>query len=268
MNAFEAIAAGEPARFVAAALELASDAYPGLPIADYLSRIDFIVDTFRSRVPRGEESSRLLTSLNKYFFNELGFEGNTANYYDPRNSYLNDVLERRLGIPISLSVIYREIAMAAGVSLEGINFPGHFLLGHIDEQGAWRYVDVFLCGETLNWNECVARLGAAANDKLDQRQFGPMTDREILVRMLRNLKAIHARGEWHLAVAVMRRLCLLLPDDPLEHRDLAVGYLQIHKPALAAKTIESTLGHFENTPEKATIKQLLARARREAALMN
>src|SRR5262245_30254210 len=110
-----------------AALAIAAEEYRGLDIPHYLARIDEMAGALRQRLRRDIGVTDTIIALNHYLFEELGFAGNAADYYDPRNSYLNDVLDRKLGIPITLSIVYMEVGQRVGLALRGVSFPGHFL---------------------------------------------------------------------------------------------------------------------------------------------
>lgn len=268
VDAFSRLAAGQSARLVEAALEVACDEYPELDIAGYLARLADMVVGFAPE--RGAESSvpALLTALNRYFFGELGFAGNRGEYYDPRNSYLNEVIERRVGIPISLSVLYRELAAGAGIALEGINYPGHFLLAARLPAGGRLYLDVFNSGQLLDWRQCKDRLQHGPSFPFEERDFPAMSEREILTRMLRNLKGIYGRSDPGRCVRVQERITQLWPIDPAERRDLGLLYARCGRPVAAVRTFETLLRDHPGWSEREAVEGHLAHARREAILVN
>lgn len=202
-----------------AALAIAQDAYPDLPMAELLARVDGFALTLRRRLESIGQPAARVEALGEHFADQLGFRGNANDYFDPDNSYLNRVIERRLGIPISLSVLYIEIAEQVGLPASGISFPGHFLVRH-DLPGGALVVDVFAGARVLSQEELEYRLlPYAAGDRgqasrLLPAQLAAATPRAILARMLRNLRAIHAeRGDTARLGAVDRRLAVL--SDPL-----------------------------------------------------
>jgi len=198
-----------------AALAIAQDAYPDLPMAELLARVDGFALTLGRRLDAFRQPAARVDALREYFADQLGFRGNANDYYDPDNSYLNRVIERRLGIPISLSVLYIELAEQVGLPASGIGFPGHFLVRHDLADGAI-VVDVFAGARALSQEELEYRLlPYAAGDRahagrLLAARLDAATPRAILARMLRNLQAIHAeRGDTARLRAVERRLAVL-----------------------------------------------------------
>ena len=198
-----------------AALSIAQDAYPDLPMAELLARVDGFALTLRSRLERLRQPAARIEALGEHFADQLGFRGNANDYHDPDNSYLNRVIERRLGIPVTLSVLYLEIAGQVGLPASGIGFPGHFLVRH-DLPGGALVVDVFAGARVLSQEELEYRLlPYAAGDSGDvsrllPAQLAAATPRAILARMLHNLRAIHAGcGDEVSLRAVERRLAVL-----------------------------------------------------------
>ena len=198
-----------------AALSIAQDAYPDLPMAELLARVDGFALTLRSRLERLRQPAARIQALGEHFTDQLGFRGNANDYYDPDNSYLNRVIERRLGIPISLSVLYIEISEQAGLPACGVGFPGHFLVRHDLPEGAVM-VDVFAGARVLSQEELEYRLLPYAGgdlrgaSRLLPAQLAAAEPRVILARMLRNLRSIHAgRGDAQGLRAVERRLAVL-----------------------------------------------------------
>ncbi|MEK7840950.1 MAG: transglutaminase-like domain-containing protein, partial [Pseudomonadota bacterium] len=180
-----------------AALLLAKDEYPGLDVDAYLARLDELATRVRVRLPEGANIEDTLVTMNQILFDELGFAGNVDDYYDPRNSFLNDVLDRKLGIPITLSILYMDIASRLGLELEGVSFPGHFLVKFSTEEGDV-VLDPFSGGTPLTEEDLVERLEEASGNEmiggLSLNELLEATDkRDILVRMLRNLKGIYLR---------------------------------------------------------------------------
>ena len=170
-----------------------------------------------------------------------GFRGNQDSYYDPRNSYLNDVLARRLGIPISLAIIYTAVGRRAGLDLYGVGTPGHFVVGCRGSGGETLYVDPFTDAAILDEAACRERIHQVLGqtDVLTDEHFRPATTREIAARVLRNLKAAHAmRDAWPAALPVQLRLTSLLPDVLDERRDLGLIYLRNNDPHRATALLE------------------------------
>lgn len=212
-----------------AALWIARDEYPALNIAQYLDVLDSMAGALKARVSQTQSVSDTLTQLNAYLFEELGFHGNRDDYYDPRNSFLNEVIDRRQGIPISLSVLYLEIGWRVGLSLAGVSFPGHFLVKLTRPDGAW-ILDPYAQGEVLGMAELRRRLEQSAitipGDDVDLSLWlRTASKREILVRMLRNLKGIYVEhGADDKVLSILNRILILAPDAPLERRERAALY--------------------------------------------
>lgn len=178
-----------------AGLLFAQSHYPNLDCATYLRQIDQIASDISARLDGENAANERLALMNAYLFTELGFAGNTDNYYDPRNSFLNEVLDRRIGLPISLSVLYLEIAQRLAIPARGIAFPGHFLIGVTTEAGDL-IVDAFDNGAHLPRAQFIQRLrerspGDRSLQALE-RALGPASKRDILLRQLRNLKAVYS----------------------------------------------------------------------------
>lgn len=207
-----------------AALLIAADEYPGLDVERYLRRIDELSRAAQGRLPDDAGLEETIVALNQFLFTEQGFAGNTRDYYDPRNSFLNEVLDRRLGIPITLSILYMEVGRRLGLSLEGVSFPGHFLVKFSTREGDV-VLDPFYGGVPLTEEDLIDRLeeaygeGSAPRDALP-RLLTAAGKKEILVRMLRNLKGIYLRAEeHHKALTVTGRILMIQPDLPEELRD-------------------------------------------------
>jgi regulator of sirC expression with transglutaminase-like and TPR domain len=181
-----------------AALAIARVEYPSLDAAPYLQCLERMAETAAARVHKrgGSRVEDSLAALNAYLYEELGFSGNRAQYEDPRNSFLNEVIDRRLGIPISLAVVYLEIGRRAGLPLEGVNFPGHFLVRSAGESGAEDVIiDPFHAGALLSEVDCrqLLREHVGEDAAFDQGLLSTATRQQIVVRMLVNLKRLYVR---------------------------------------------------------------------------
>jgi regulator of sirC expression with transglutaminase-like and TPR domain len=215
-----------------AALVIAAAEYPHLDIDAYLGRIDELAAHLRRRLRQDIPPSEAILALNHYLFGELGFSGNTAEYYDPRNSFLNDVLDRRLGIPLTLSIVYIEIGRRAGLALRGVSFPGHFLVKCIVRDGAIM-LDPYARGASLSIEDLQQRLKTLSNGiepaaEAVQHMIGAAGNKEILARMLRNLKGIYLhQNEMLKALAAAERIIAMAPDAAEEYRERGRIYLNL-----------------------------------------
>jgi regulator of sirC expression with transglutaminase-like and TPR domain len=202
-----------------AALELATIEYPGLRPEPYLELLDSYAAELHRRVSGDADGLAFVIAANEYLFFELGFVGNTASYYDAANSCLNYVLTARVGIPITLSLVYMEVARRLGRPVEGIGMPGHFLVRYDDGKYA-TYLDAFHGGRPLREEECfeLARQVAGADVPQDPRLLEPVTKRQILVRMLANLRGVYLMREaYGKAVAVLNLLTAAHPGEATEY---------------------------------------------------
>lgn len=222
------------------ALLIAAEEYEGLDVDRYLERIDEMGAVLRRRLRSDISTTEALIALNRYVFEELGFSGNTDDYYDPRNSYLNDVIERRVGIPITLAVVYIEIGRRIGLSLQGVSFPTHFLVKCALRDGAI-ILDPYARGASLGVDDLQARLrsvseGIELDPTLVASLLTPAAPADIFARMLRNLRAIHLeRGEHLKALCASNRILALQPDAADEYRERGELYdkLECFRAALA-----------------------------------
>jgi regulator of sirC expression with transglutaminase-like and TPR domain len=214
------------------ALLIAAEEYTALDVDDYLRRVDEMGATLRRRLRSDISTTEALIALNRYVFEELGFSGNAQDYYDPRNSYLNEVIERRLGIPITLAVLYVEIGRRIGLPLHGVSFPSHFLVKCALREGAI-ILDPYARGASLGLDDLKQRLQSVAKDaELDERLLKTMlaaaSPNDIFARILRNLRAIYlSKGERLKALAASNRIVTLMPQAAEEYRDRAQLFLEL-----------------------------------------
>lgn len=249
-----------------AALWLARDEYPALDIADYLTRIGRLAESVRRRLPARLEEVPRLRELLSFLFADQGFVGNMDQYDDPRNSYLNDVLDRRLGIPISLSVLLMEVGRGAGLHIEGVSFPGHFLVKMPVEEGLI-VVDAFHGGRTLSAEELRARAQSAlgeieVNEQHVLDMLGTASTREILLRMLRNLKGLYTeRRDDGRALRVVDRMVALDPHNRIERRDRGLHYFRLEAFERAASDLEAYLKASPEAEDAEAIAEMAVEAR-------
>ena len=204
-----------------AALWIAAEARPQLDVARYRGKLVDLANRAAGRLAPVRGTADRVTQLVRFLYDDERLRGNEADYYDPRNSWLCDVLDRRLGIPITLSIVWVDVARRLGLRAAGVGFPGHFLVQVATQDGSEILVDAFH-GRRLDLHDCAALLARSAGSDapLDPALLRPAEPREILVRLLRNLKHAHAqRAELEAAIACCERILLLIPGEPGELRD-------------------------------------------------
>lgn len=249
-----AAAADRPGPDLAApAFLIARIEFPHLDPEPYLDRIDAMGETAFDRLSAdpGHDTplAGRVAALNRYFFTELGFIGNREQYEDPRNSCLNEVLDRRTGIPISLALVYIEVARRAGIRAEGINFPGHFLVRalqdlHTDDPGDGLIVDPFHAGAILSEEDCrkLLRRHMGEDAAFEQHLLARATRRQILIRMLLNLKGIYVKWKSFPQARVITDLLLAIsPSSLKELRDRGLLAYHMNDFAAALRDLEEYL---------------------------
>ena len=215
-----------------AALLLAQEEYPLLDVHAYLRRLDEMAQAVRDTLPANAPAAEIILALNRYLFQDEGFDGDAANFYDPRNSFINQVLERKIGIPITLSIIYIEIGQRLGLPLQGVSFPGHFLVKLSVESGEI-VLDPFSGGVSLGRDELEQQLAQTQGDNESakiplEEWLVTATKKDILVRMLRNLKVIYAHADQlEKTLSVINRILLIAPELAEEVRDRGMVYRQL-----------------------------------------
>ncbi len=211
-----------------AAFLIAASEYPQMDIPYQLDFLNAIAKGAAAKFTPEREPLYCVNMLSEYLFDELKFRGNKDDYYDPRNSFLNEVLQRRLGIPISLSLVYIEVGKRLGFPLVGIGLPGHFVVRHRAVESL--FIDPFNGGILKSKEECIEQVRTITNAEvqIDPRHFQPVSNREFIARMLRNLKATYLEKEDHKrALRVMDYLLALIPSAPRELRDRGLVYYQL-----------------------------------------
>lgn len=253
-----------------AALLIAAEEYPHLEIEKYLEQLNaFAVLAAAQDDKRADPLSRLL-QLNQLLFDELNFRGNTEDYFDARNSFLNDVIDRRTGIPITLSVVYIEIARRLGLRLFGVGLPGHFLVKYIDDE-QMLLLDPFNGGRPLTEEQCRQMIEQLYDGAMSfQPSFlHAVTKQQILTRMLQNLKGIYARAkDHHQTLAAIERVLLINPDLTAELRDRGLVYFGMGRYAAAQADLKEYLRRAPEAEDAPEIKARLAQLRQLVARFN
>ena len=247
------------------AAAIAQDDDPGLDVQAVLASVDELSARLQRRIPADAAPLQRLRLLNRFFFQELGFAGNVNNYYDQHNSLLPAVLQSRRGIPITLAVLYIEIAAAAGLRAQGISFPGHFLVKVTMPRGEV-VLDPF-SGQSLSREDLEERLqpfrqqhGALGDDEVPLGLFlQPATGRDLIARMLRNLKEVHrSHGDWLRLERVQARLVVLLPSAWDERRDHALVLAELGAHRRAAEALAIYLQHRGDAADAESLRRHLA----------
>ncbi|HEX9018941.1 MAG TPA: transglutaminase-like domain-containing protein [Anaerolineaceae bacterium] len=218
-------------------------AYPSLDVEDYLRRIYRLAEDARPALAQCTALSERVDALAEFLFNEIGFKGNREDYYDPRNSYLNCVLDRKLGIPISLACLYVSVAQRLGLPAYGIGLPGHFIVG-VYHQGQEIYLDPFDAGVRLSIADCsrLVQQSTGKEDTFQARWLAAVKPSDMLARMLTNLcNAYIQREDWHSAIPTLQHLLMVQPETDYHLRDLGYLYMYNGSLRLSAQYLEEYL---------------------------
>ena len=255
-----------------AALLIAVHGNPGLNVSAYLNRIDELAYMLRLRVAEDEDVRGRITALNEFLFGELGFGPNAEDYYDPRNSFLNEVLERRTGIPITLSVIYMELGRRIGLPLQGVSFPGHFLVKCSFDDGAI-VLDPYSGGISLGLTDLQRRLREVRGGEVSRAIVAELlvsaSNKDILVRLLRNLKAVYLHDrDLDKALPIVSWIVEIMPELPPELRDRGMIYQELECPRAALADFEAYLQRSPGCEDGADIRRRIVELRSAAAKLN
>jgi regulator of sirC expression with transglutaminase-like and TPR domain len=255
------------------ALLIAAEEYEDLDVDAYLSRIDEMGATLHRRLRSDISATEALLALNRYVFEELGFRGNPQDYYDPRNSYLNEVVERRLGIPITLAIVYIEIGRRIGLQLHGVSFPSHFLVKCTLRDGAI-ILDPYAHGASLGIDDLKQRLRTLAKDvpvgdAVMKGMLAAAAPNDVFARILRNLRAIYLSKEERLkALGASNRILTLLPHAAEEYRDRAQIYLELECFRAALTDFRSYLRLKPEASDSGAVSRHIAELEPLAARLN
>ena len=275
LDVFEKVLACEDIRIdlAHACLLIAQDAYPDLHVERYLGDIERMAMRLRGLMPATSAPEERVAVLNQFLFEDLGFRGNTEEYYDPRNSYLNDVLDRKIGIPISLSIVYMAVGRRVGLPLEGVSFPGHFLV-RLRMRAGVLVLDPFAGGAPQSEADLRERLqrvipaGATDNvpiSELPLDQFiEAASNRQILARVLRNLKAIYRETDKpERMLEVLNRMLLVAPESAADLRERGIVYQRLECYRAALKDLTD---YAERAPDAQDADDVRVRLMELAAL--
>ncbi len=264
-------AAGEALSPVRAGLLLAREcAYPDLRPSEHLAQLDDLAAQARGRVQAETGGVNQGLALADWLFRELGFRGNQADYANPRNSYLNQVLERRLGIPISLSVLFVDLAQRLGVPAQGVGLPGHFIVAVAGEDEPL-LLDPFHDGRRLSVDDCaeLARQAAGLEGPFDPDWLAPTPPRDIVARMLNNLRGLYLSVEdWPQSIKVVERVHLLQPTVSAHLRDLGILHYRNGSYRKGAALLNEYLAREPNAPDGEAVRAGRDRLLDEMAKLN
>jgi len=254
-----------------AALTLACMEYPELDPQTYLRRLDTLAMRVNAGLRASPSAREMISMLNRVLFDEEGLRGNRDDYYDPRNSFLNDVLDRKLGIPITLSVVFMEVARRVGFPVTGTGMPGHFLLKHYDLLSGEIIIDAFNRGSILTLEGCRSRLKEIYRDEVEfQPEFlQPVTHRQVLVRLLNNLRQIYfARKDFRKGLMVLDLLLAIPPQSPELLRERALVRLNLDRYVGAAQDLAHYLKLQPEAPDAHDVRETLEMVRQLIARLN
>lgn len=253
-----------------AVASLAQDEYPDGDVQQVLDSVDQLAQRLRRRLSPDADALQRLRMLNQFFFKDLGFGGNVNHYHDPDNSYLHVLLRTRRGIPVSLAVLWLELAQGLRLKAHGINFPGHFLV-KVNLPAGQVVIDPF-SGASLSREDLSERLLPYQQSRGMVGEFEvPMglylqsaAPRDILTRVLRNLKEIHrSQADVSRLLAVQERLVILLPDHVSEWRDRGLAYAELGNTRQAVADLEHYCAHTDDPLDRELMQQRLTALRRE-----
>jgi regulator of sirC expression with transglutaminase-like and TPR domain len=253
-----------------AALLMACEEYPQLEVPPYIDRLDRMAAAAQEIIRSEDSPVEFIEKINSVLFDQFGFRGNSEDYYDPRNSFFNDVLDRRLGIPITLSALYLEISRRLKFPIVGVGMPGHFVVKYITRNEEL-FLDPFHRGEILSRDECRDRIQEMYGDAVpfSERLLERVTNRQILSRMLNNLKVIYLKAQaFDKALAIVDMMLMAEPDEIEQFRDRGLLRLQLRQFEGAKHDLEQYLRRAPDGNDRQEIKDHLKELRRIQAMMN
>lgn len=255
-----------------AALLIALDEYPGLNVSDYLEQIGLLAERTSAQLncDAAERPMEAIEAINYQLFEIEGFRGNREDYYDPRNSFLNDVLDRKMGIPITLSVLYMEVGCRIGLKIEGVGMPGHFIV-KCKHNGGEIFIDAFGRGEILIEEDCERKLTQlhGKNFQFNRSCLDAVNHSQILTRMLHNLKAIYwNQANYAKALGVIEKLLLINPRAADEIRDRGFAHYQLNHLSPAIRDWSHYLELRPSAPDATEVSKSLKVAAQVRAFRN
>jgi len=275
LQAFAALVQGgiedERIDLLQAALTFARIEYPQLDPAPYVQQIEALAHRVAAKIEDSGEADQCIAALNHVLFEEEMFRGNAADYYSPRNSFINDVLDRRLGIPITLALLYMEVARRAGFQLFGVGMPGHFLLKHYDIDGRSFFIDAFERGSVLSEDDCKRKIESIHNGQITLRPdfLLIVTRRQMLTRMLNNLRGVYlSRRDFRRALQVVDLILVIYPRSPEDVKQRAALRYNLNDYRGALNDFEEYVKMAPDASDAEEIRQTALGLRRSMAKMN
>ena len=253
-----------------ASLILACEEYPQLEISPYLDMLDKMAEAAAQKLSPSDSPMETTRKINSVLFEDFEFRGATGDYYDPRNSFFNDVLDRRIGIPITLSTVYMEVARRLNFPIVGVGMPGHFIVKYSDRSEEF-FLDPFNRGEILTRDDCRNRIYEQYGDAVEfhERMLGRVTHRQILWRMLNNLKEIYLKAHaFDKGLAIVDMILMVDPEEIPQFRDRGLLRLQLRQFGGAIRDLEHYVKSSPNAPDREEIENHLKDLRRIRASMN
>jgi regulator of sirC expression with transglutaminase-like and TPR domain len=254
-----------------AALTFARIEDPQLDLEHYAHRVEELARRVGAKIQDLDEPTQVIAALNEVLFQEEMFRGNTVDYYSPRNSFLHDVLDRRLGIPITLALVYMEVARRVGFPLFGVGMPGHFLLKHYDVDGRSILIDAFERGQVVSEEDCRQKLNTIYSGQvaLQPEFFLPVTRRQMLTRMLNNLRSIYlSQRDFRRAVQVVDLILVIYPRSPEDVKQRAVLRYNLDDYRGALNDFDEYVKMSPDASDAEEIRQTALSLRRSMAMMN
>lgn len=253
-----------------AALTIALPEYPTLDFSAFLGRISDLALEVAERAGRDADAFRTIAALNFVLFARHGFRGNRDAYYDPKNSFLNEVIERKTGIPITLSVLYMEVAARVGLTVDGVGFPGHFMV-KVQADGNEIVIDPFNSGDIKTDEDMATMLEQMYGGKVNLRSefLAPVSKKQVLTRMLTNLKAIYAKAnDMVKTLGTLERLLILDPASAEDTRDRGVIYTRLECYGQAKDDFERYLQLAPDADDAAAIREQLVELAKRVVLIH
>jgi regulator of sirC expression with transglutaminase-like and TPR domain len=259
----------EEIQLAEAALLIAAEEYPRLDVEAYIEKLDHFGDLAREEAARSHGAVDLISALNSTLFERLGFRGNSESYYDPRNSFLNEVIDRRVGIPITLTVVYIDVARRIGFPVSGVGLPFHFIAKHEGDSGDI-FIDPFNRGRLLGVEDCaeLVREMGSGTIELQPAQLDAVPAKQILTRMLSNLLGIYASSDHRRALATVERILLMNPNSAPHIRDRGLLLASVGEPANAIYELKRYLELASEAPDAESIREQIKSIRQTQARLN